>query len=525
MDLFNYIVIGSGPAGVAAARQLEMSGTCVVDIGEEPSQSFPYTTLQDALKSGDISALLGNQWEMLANLVTVENLHAKLRAADLRHVANGEMFRVYDENNATVLKAAGSYAAGGMSNAWGAQLFRYNQQDLDEMGNWPIDASELDPYYADLEEHIGISGTDDDMYDFLGHCKNLLPPSPIVPSARYLLSQYEHKKNKLRKVKLRIGRARLAVLTKSYRGYASNQFGETEFFSASQEGIYTARRTLDELLANEKITYLGQHKLLEYRELPQYVEVVLHNCKSMTKRVLRTKHLLLGCGVTQTSKLVLMNQNEPTRTLPFIDHPPTLVPFFLPSMFGSKLPVRSFPVQLVATLNDIDKRDMISFYYPGGLLWSDLIAEVPFPMNISLQFLKNLLGGMLVAQIWEPSKPSTKNFIRLNDKQEVDIFYPDRPPYARLSQVLAAMRTFGAYSVSNLASMSPPGWGFHYAASLPMRANPQAYETHIDGRLWNSKRIRIIDGCTLPSLPAKNHSLSLMANSARIADEAKKCGY
>lgn len=73
--------------------------------------------------------------------------------------------------------------------------------------------------------------------------------------------------------------------------------------------------------------------------------------------------------------------------------------------------------------------------------------------------------------------------------------------------------------------MSPPGWGFHYAGCLPMREHPAAYETHIDGRLWDSKRVRVIDGSVLPSLPAKNHALTMMANAARIADEVVQCGY
>jgi len=47
----------------------------------------------------------------------------------------------------------------------------------------------------------------------------------------------------------------------------------------------------------------------------------------------------------------------------------------------------------------------------------------------------------------------------------------------------------------------------------------------MDGRLWNSKRVRVIDGSVLPSLPAKNHTLTLMANAARIADKVQQCGY
>jgi choline dehydrogenase-like flavoprotein len=58
-----------------------------------------------------------------------------------------------------------------------------------------------------------------------------------------------------------------------------------------------------------------------------------------------------------------------------------------------------------------------------------------------------------------------------------------------------------------------------------MRHQPSHFETHVDGRLWDSQRVRVIDASGLPSLPAKNHSLTLMANAARIADETLRCEY
>ncbi len=194
-------------------------------------------------------------------------------------------------------------------------------------------------------------------------------------------------------------------------------------------------------------------------------------------------------------------------------------------MFGSGLPTRSFPVQLVATLDGIGRRDMISFYYPGTMLWSDLLSDIPLPMGAALKMMGDLLGGMLVAQIWQTSRPTRGNLLRLDDMGEIVIDYPDRPEYSGLENLLTALRPLGAHSLKRLASKSPPGWGFHHAGCLPMRKHPAPYETHVDGRLWDSRRVRVIDGSVLPSLPAKNHSLTLMANAARIADEVLRCGY
>ena len=525
MDSFRYVIAGSGPAGVSAARRLAGSGVCIVDVGDTPRHIFPFSSLREGLAAGDIQALLGPHWETLSNLVEPRRVHTKVRAAGIQHVLQGEQFRVNGAKGEPILSGSASYAAGGMSNAWGAQLFRYTEADLLEAGNWPLTASELIPYYADLEQHIGISGLNDDLTDFLGLSTCLLPPAPIVPAAQHLLERYSLKKAQCHVAGLRLGHSRLALLTEKYQGYSTYGFGETEFFTTVQPGIYTARRTLEELRQNERITYVGRHKLMAYRERPEHVEIDLLNIEDGVSRTIRAQHLLLGCGTMQTARLVLLNKREGSRSLPFIDHPPTLLPVFLPKLFGSSLPTASFPVQLVASLQKQHHRDMISMYYPGALLWTDLLADIPLPMDAALKILGYLLGGMLVAQIWETSRPSPNNRLLLDSKGEIQIDYPDRKPYVRLQPLIAAFRHLGAYTLKRLASMSPPGWGFHYAACLPMRRNPGPYETHIDGRLWDSKRVRVIDGSVLPSLPAKNHSLTLMANAARIADSTQKCGY
>jgi hypothetical protein len=282
---------------------------------------------------------------------------------------------------------------------------------------------------------------------------------------------------------------------------------------------------LNELRSGGKISYLGGQELIAYREFSEFVELDLRHIDSNAIQTIRTKHLLLGCGTMQTSRLVLLNKKAIGVSLPFIDHPPTLIPLFIPRMFGSALPAHSFPVQLAATIEGCNQRDMISLYYPGGILWSDLLADIPLPIDNALKILPNLLGGLLVAQIWETSKPLPENRLSLDSVGSILIDYPSRFPYARLGNLLTLLRPLGAYSLQRLATMAPPGWGFHHAACLPMRHNPKMFETHVDGRLWDSQRVRVIDGCVLPSLPAKNHSLTLMANAARIAEKTLRCGY
>lgn len=523
MDLFNYVIIGSGPAGVAAARHLERDGLCMVDAGELPPAVFPYGTRHEALASRDIDALLGPQWEMLGNVVRPSSVHAKLRSPGTGYVARGEPFRVLDAAGRRLVNGAGSYAAGGMSNAWGAQLLRYTDADLAEMGDWPIEVAALTNHYEDLEAHIGIAGSNDDMHGFLGETSGLLPPTPLVPAAQHMLDRYAALSGHPGVMDFCMGRARVGLLTRPHRGYQPYAFGETEFFSTEQHGIYTARRTLRELLDKGNMTYLGGHRLVAYREVADHVEIDLQVGAGGGIRTIGAKHLLLGCGTIHTARLVLLNRQAHGLRLPFIDHPPTLLPLFIPRMFGSALPDVSSPIQLVATVRGGRAREMISFYYPGALLRSDILGDMPLPMNAALDLLPNLLGGMLVAQLWEASPPVAGNGLSVSTDGAITIDYPHRAPYNGTARLLPLLRRLGAFSSRRLVSGSPPGWGFHYAGCLPMRSDPGPFETHVDGRLWDSRRVRVIDGSVLPSLPAKNHSLTLMANSARIAREVLKC--
>lgn len=521
MDWFDRVIIGSGPAGVAAARRMEDGATCLIDVGDLPQNVFPFPSLRDALDCGEAEHILGMRWEMLANLVDPVQMHPKLRAAALRFVLRGEPVHIYGSSGEVLLNSKGSHAAGGMSNVWGAQLLRYTDEDLLEAGEWPFSTSALQPYYADLESHIGISGAIDDMQVFLGGAEPQMPPVPMVPAAEYLYRRYSSQA----RTPLLLGRPRLALITEPYAGRSPHKFGETEFFTSGQEGLYTARTTLDELKGRGRIAHIDRHQLLGWRESAEYVELDLMQVDNGQHRTVRTRHLLLGCGTVQTARLVLRHYDERGRTLPFLDHPPALLPIVLPRMLGSKLPTTSYPIQLIGTLQGTGRRDMISFYYPGGMLWSDLVLDVPLPINATVRILRALLGGMLVAQIWQTSRPSPCNRLCLSKGDGVVIHYSDRSPCSAVPHLLTALRSLGAYSVARLASLSPPGWGFHYAGSLPMRRIPSAYETHVDGRLWSSRRVRVIDGSVLPTLPAKNHTLTLMANAARIADEVMRCGY
>jgi len=522
MLYFKNVIVGSGPAGVAAALILDQPGTCLLDVGHRTDYEFPYRTLPEALSNGAVRDILGRNWETLVNISYPLNLHPKLRAQGVRHAFQGEVFEVLDQLGRLIVQGRGSFALGGMANVWGAQLLRYTDRDIAEAGRWLIGAAELGPYYSLLEAHIGISGVCDAMGPFLGDTERLLPPVPMGDAARHLLQVYNSNKTH---IPLVIGRPRLAVLTQAFQGRMPCEYSGTEFLTPAQTGVYSPLVTLDVLKSHGNITQMTQHKLLTYTEYADHVDLEVEILRTKEKIQIRTKHLLLGCGTIQTAKMVLLANQQPNWSLPFLDHPPTLLPIFIPRCFGRSEPSRLYPVQLIGVLSGLINRDMISFYSPIGMLWSDLIPDIPLPLNAARSILSSMWSSLLVVQIWESSTNGERNRLTVDQQGKISIKYSDIKPYSNMAKLLSSLRLLGGYSLASLASSPPPSWGFHHAGTLPMKASPSLFETHVDGRLWNSRRIRIIDGSVLPSLPAKNHSLTIMANSARIADITKSCGY
>ena len=86
------------------------------------------------------------------------------------------------------------------------------------------------------------------------------------------------------------------------------------------------------------------------------------------------------------------------------------------------------------------------------------------------------------------------------------------------------MKTFrkaGFLSLPFLIQYPSPGNSIHYAGSVPMNQNQLKYSVNKDCVLNKSRNVYLIDGSSLPVLPAKNLTFFLMANALRVARKIK----
>lgn len=507
MDCFEVIIAGSGPAGVTAASALAGHDVAIVDVGQAPLPA-----------SAQSSHPFGPRFEGLSHLAGELSRHPKLRSAAFAHVPSGEPYSVQSADGKPLLRSCFSHARGGFSEAWGAQLLRYTPADLNGLHGWDSGLGDgLDDHYDALEAHIGIAGERGELDDFFGPSPCLLPALPDTPLTQRLLARYDRLTAREDIPGVRIGRPRLAVLPRDYRGRPAYRFANDEFHCASDPGLYRPSLDLQRLREQGAVTYLPQMCLVRYQEADDHVLLTLRDGAG-DLRQLRARHLLIACGAAQSAALVLRSEATVPRTLPFIDHPPTLLPAFFPLAPASRGP--AYPIQLVASLGE--GASFASLYSLHGVRALDRLFDLPLPIDSNLRVLPWLFQRMLVAQVWDQTDAPTASRLTLDGAGEIAITAEVPSVSPRTALLASVLRALGGITATRLASCPPPTWGFHHAGTLPMARRPFPGQTHPDGRLWHRQRVRVIDGSVLPSLPSKNPSLTIMAIARRIATQLAK---
>jgi hypothetical protein len=83
-------------------------------------------------------------------------------------------------------------------------------------------------------------------------------------------------------------------------------------------------------------------------------------------------------------------------------------------------------------------------------------------------------------------------------------------------QLVRAFRHLGAIVIPRSFSPIGPGEDVRYAGTLPMRSSPGRGETDVHGELHGMPGLHVVDLSIFPAMPAKHHTLTLMANADRI---------
>jgi choline dehydrogenase-like flavoprotein len=517
----NVIVVGSGAAGVFAAYQLRGRGVLLLDVGVTAPASALAGNLYDLRQSpGAIdlfTELIGARFESLHN-VFHPYLSPKLKAPRMRFVIDEaeRLSPVLSRN----FDAAMSFAAGGLANAWGAGLYRFNDRDL---AAFPIGARDLEFYYDAITEKIGINGVDDDLAPFFGAARGLLPPLRIDSNGETFLSRYRRHRAALNRAGLYVGRPRLAVLTRDHDGRPTHRYEALEFFRPNNPSVYTPALTLREMVERGAIAYEPGLLVERYAESAEGVVVTAREAATGRTREFTARKLILAAGALNTAKIVLRSNDDCESRLPLLDNAVSYVPLFDPLRIGAPL---EREIYAAAMLNAVysgpryPAEIQMTLYNLGGTLRSDFLFDFPLAARGNLVAAKYVTPALLVAQLFYPDRPEPTNYLRLSSTGELELNYESKNLGALEAHLLSLFRRIGYFGLARLCKFLAPGNSFHYAGGLPMKSAPRGrYETDPNGRLAATRGVYVADAANFPALPSKNHSFTMMANAMRVAAE------
>lgn len=513
---FDLIVAGAGPAGTFAAYGARGRRILMLDAGgDAPSCPELRGNLYELRRqSADLfPSLIGERFESLYNLANPPQ-SLKLKSPYMTYVARE--WRRISPIASEGFHGTIALSKGGLANAWGAGVYRFTARDL---AGFPITADELRPYFDELTALIGISGDNDDLAPYFERDESLLPALRLSGFFAEFLRRYEKLRPQFQRERMALGRPRLAVLTQPHNGRAAYEYGNLEFFRPNDPAIYTPAYTVNQMIAAGELEYLGGRLITRYRETDNDVEVLARNLQTGAEEVYRARHLALAAGALNTARIVLQSNDDYETRLPALDNAMACIPFFNLSRVGDSLATKDTSLaqlNLVAEDDDWGEPLQASLYGTTGPLRSDVAFSLPLSARANLAWTKYLAPAMGLLMLFYPGRAMPANYVRLRPSGELEAEFAPEPPHAVERRLIRMLRKMGYVTHASLIQRPGSGAGLHFAGTLPMRAQPEKYQTDAAGRLFGTARVSVVDGACFSRLPAKNLTFTIMANALRI---------
>ena len=419
--------------------------------------------------------------------------------------------------------AVGSLARGGLSNTWGASVSRFDDADL---ADFPISFNDLCASYRRVAQRIGVSGSnDDDLSAFHGHEESLQPPIEPRGNAGLLYRRYRAKPGPALKCGVFLGHVRSAVLTRDHHGRQGCTSCGLCIYGCAGRAIWSATYDWETLLRFPSFRYRGGAFVTRLRRLEDGYGITVDPAGAPSSQEIRTKRVILASGAIGTAKLVMdaLKMYDKERTL--LTSPLALFALFLPRWrIGGLLDEDVFgTMQLAFRVATPESRERYAFgrlFLADTQPTSDFLTRMPFSWPLSRRIARSLHPGILLGQINLDGSYSC-NTMRLRRSGALDICgnHLQAVPAikAALNRLAGALRRYGVWLLPGSTSQAQAGEDLHYAGTVPMKAVPCVGEADAGGEVQGLPGIHVVDGAALTTLPAKGHTLTMMANADRIA--------
>ena len=519
-------VIGSGPAGVAAAYALVQQGVQVtmLDVGLdlEPERE----RLIDELYAGTPATWQRSQLDNLKRgmKATADGIPQKL--------TYGSDFPFRDAGQAGSVEANGvdyllSGAKGGLSNAWGSNIMPYTGRDISD---WCISPEDLAPHYAAVGSFIPVSAGHDDLeaeFPLHGGNGTMLRPSR---QAENIVHNLRKNRDALRADGIRGGFARLAVQVAPNE---DNQRGCVYcglcLYGCPYRLIYSSRTGVQMLQRSPNFRYQPGVVVERVQENSEGVQIFGHSTESTEPLAFAGSRVYLACGAIATTRILLESMSAYDRPVILKDS----LFFLLPTMQYDAVPgvtdeqLHSL-AQVLVEIHDpaLSERTVQLQYYTYTDLFTEAVRSRLGPLfPFARPFLPALLGRLSVVMGYLHSDDSPAVSIRLTREGERNKLILEAVASARAQPLIKGVmkklwrhrNRLRTVPLTPLMKVMKPGKSYHYGGTFPMQASPGQFESDRLGRPPGFQRVHAVDASVLPSIAATTIVFTAMANAHRIA--------
>jgi choline dehydrogenase-like flavoprotein len=498
----DFIVIGSGPAGVSAAIPLVDAGRRVIMLDAASTEHGQRTG-----ERARWQVMLGDQLEALQ---PQDDLSPKLRTPAARAVVDA--FRHWATISEQDFFAIGALARGGLSRIWGGLVSEFDDDDL---RLWPIKHEHLAPSYRAIVARIGVSGSsNDDMADFYGRSGPILPAPPVGPAAKVLLSNYQRRP---RPGDFTLGLARNALLTEDRGERRACDLSLDCLWGCRRGAIYDARSDLA-MLQNR-----AGFALLEGAVVVQLSPIAQGWCVAIAGRdePLRAPRVLLAAGTLGSLRLAVPLLDRAHAELRLISSPMLAVPMLVWQRLGGTPPSKGYTLAQLgfSHFHPAAQGDYVTgaLYELSTLPPSPFVARLPFGRRAGTEIFRALAPALVIASIYFPGDCSANSVRAEKDGENIRLairgaLAPEftalsRTVQRRLSRIFAGLGAF----VLPATALARPGTDAHLGGLFPMGAG-----TNVRGELPGLPGLHLVDGSIFPTIPSKPNTLTIMANADRI---------
>ena len=517
------IVIGSGPAGASAAQALVETGATVImlDGGRDMQAGLqpPDKNFADVRRTDSDQ----HRWFLGDDLsgIPVEGLTGGLGGGQVSGnrgyvVQDADRLLPLELKNCQVIQ---SLAKGGLGAAWGAACAVLDAQELQAMN---LNATLMQQHYDAVIASIGVSGE---------RVRPGIQPA-LKPDHHAERALQNHKKKKawFDATGIGVGQPLSAVLTQDLGDRKATTYADMDYWADPGRSVWRPQYAIEELRKRPNFDYRGGVVVDRIEEGATEALVYAHGTSRVAGlETFSAKRVIVAAGAVNSARILLRSKQMYDVRLPFVGKPHAFSACVDLGSIGKTGPDERISLcQLLVT--DRERRGgfesgCAQLYSYRSLLLFRLVSSVPLAMPEAMNILAALSPSLVIADVRFPAFITLDNTLRLKRNGAIEICMKVREQEQELrdkswKRLRKALGKLGMPAVKNMRL--PEASSSHYAGTVPYSGDDRLHlSTDMTGRVRQMQRTWVADASVFPSLPAKPHTLTMMANARRIALEAR----